>query len=56
MTVVSITPVDKRRCKVLLEEGFALILYRGEIKKIRDRGTGRYFGRMCSGDHQGRAL
>ena len=40
MTVVSITPVDKRRCKVLLEEGFALILYRGEIKKygIEEQG------------------
>ncbi|MEY8338126.1 regulatory protein RecX [Lachnospiraceae bacterium 62-35] len=33
MTVVSIASVDKRRCKVLFEEGFALILYRGEIKK-----------------------
>lgn len=33
MTVVAVTPVDKRRCKVLLDEGFALVLYRGEIKK-----------------------
>lgn len=33
MTVKSITPVGKRKCRVLLDEGFALVLYRGEIKK-----------------------
>lgn len=40
MTVESITPVGKRKCRVLLDEGFALVLYRGEIKKygIEEKG------------------
>lgn len=35
MFVKEIVPLDKRRCKVLLEEGFAFALYRGEIKKYQ---------------------
>lgn len=35
MFVKEIIPLDKRRCKVLLEEGFAFALYLGEIKKYR---------------------
>lgn len=33
MTVTTIVPLDKRKSKVFLEEDFALILYKGEIKK-----------------------
>lgn len=33
MTVTSIIPLDKRRSKVFLEEDFAFVLYKGEIKK-----------------------
>lgn len=33
MLVKEIIPLDKRRCKVLLEEGFAFALYKGEIKR-----------------------
>lgn len=33
MRVMQIEPLDKRRRKVLLEEGFALVLYGGEIKR-----------------------
>lgn len=34
MTVTEIVPVDKRRSKVILEEDFTLVLYRGEIRKF----------------------
>ncbi|MDR1551010.1 MAG: recombination regulator RecX [Hungatella sp.] len=34
MTVAEIVPVDKRRSKVILEEDFTLVLYRGEIRKF----------------------
>ncbi len=34
MTVVEIVPVDKRRSKVILDEDFTLVLYRGEIRKF----------------------
>lgn len=33
MRVTSVTPVDKRKCKVFLEEGFAFVLYRGELEQ-----------------------
>lgn len=33
MIVTEIIPLDKRRCKVSFEENFALVLYRGEIKR-----------------------
>ena len=33
MTVESVTPVGTRKCKVLFDEGFALVLYRGEVKR-----------------------
>lgn len=33
MTVTEITPLDKRRSKVILDEDFALALYNGEIKR-----------------------
>lgn len=35
MIVTEITPLDKRRSKVFLDEDFALVLYRGEIKRYR---------------------
>lgn len=34
MTVAAIIPVDKRKSKVLLEEGFAFVLYRGELEQF----------------------
>ncbi|HCD46207.1 MAG TPA: recombinase RecX [Lachnoclostridium sp.] len=34
MTVTEIVPVDKRRSKVILEDDFTLVLYRGEIRKF----------------------
>lgn len=34
MMVTAITPVDKRKSKVFLEEGFAFVLYRGEIGRF----------------------
>lgn len=34
MMVTAITPVDKRKSKVLLEEGFAFVLYRGEVERF----------------------
>lgn len=33
MIVTEIVPVDKRRSKVVLDEDFTLVLYRGELKK-----------------------
>lgn len=33
MRVMQIEPLDKRRSKVLLDEGFALVLYGGEIRR-----------------------
>lgn len=33
MTVTMIVPVDRRRCKVFLDEGFAFVLYRGELEQ-----------------------
>lgn len=34
MIVAEIVPMDKRRSKVILEDDFALVLYRGEIRKF----------------------
>ena len=34
MMVTSILPVDKRKSKVFLEEGFAFVLYRGEVERF----------------------
>ncbi|GLB30571.1 regulatory protein RecX [Lacrimispora amygdalina] len=33
MTVTEILPVDKRRSKVILDDDFTLVLYRGELKR-----------------------
>lgn len=33
MIVTSVVPLDKRRSKVFLDEDFALVLYKGEVKK-----------------------
>lgn len=33
MTVTEIVPVDKRRSKVILDDDFTLVLYRGELKR-----------------------
>lgn len=33
MQIVSVTPLDKRRSKVLTDEGFAFVLYRGELRR-----------------------
>lgn len=35
MTVTSVVPLDKRRSKVFLEEDFAFVLYKGELKKYQ---------------------
>ena len=32
MQVISVTPLDKRRSKVLTDEDFAFVLYRGELR------------------------
>lgn len=40
MKVLAIEPLDKRRRKVLVEEGFALILYGGEIKQYNIKEGG----------------
>lgn len=34
MKVTEIVPIDKRRSKVILDEDFTLVLYRGELKKF----------------------
>ena len=34
MIVTSIVPVDKRKSKVFVDEGFAFVLYRGEINRL----------------------
>lgn len=40
MMVTAITPVDKRKSKVFLEEGFAFVLYRSEVGRFRiEEGT-----------------
>ena len=41
MTVTSIVPVDKRKCKVFVDEGFAFVLYRGEISRLGLEEGGR---------------
>ena len=33
MQIISVTPLDKRRSKVLTDEDFAFVLYRGEVKR-----------------------
>lgn len=35
MLVTEIVPVDKRRSKVILDEDFTLVLYRGDIKRFK---------------------
>lgn len=35
MNVTAVTPLDKRRCKVFLDEDFALVLYKGEIRRYQ---------------------
>lgn len=35
MMVAAVIPVDKRKSKVFLEEGFAFVLYRGEVERYR---------------------
>ena len=40
MMVTAVIPVDKRKSKVFLEEGFAFVLYRGEVERYRiEEGT-----------------
>ncbi|MEY8355344.1 regulatory protein RecX [Lachnospiraceae bacterium 54-53] len=45
MTVMEIVPFDKRRSKVILDEDFTLVLYRGEISRF-----GIEEGKELSGD------
>ena len=33
MQVLSVTPLDKRRSKVLVDQGFAFVLYQGELRR-----------------------
>ena len=35
MMVTAVIPVEKRKSKVFLEEGFAFVLYRGEVERYR---------------------
>lgn len=35
MTVDKIEPLDKRRCKVFIDEDFAFVLYKGELRKYQ---------------------
>lgn len=35
MQITAVVPLDKRRSKVLCEEGFAFVLYKGELKKYQ---------------------
>lgn len=35
MQVVSVIPLDKRRSKVLVDEGFAFVLYKGELRRYQ---------------------
>lgn len=35
MQVTSVTPLDKRRYKILLDEETAIVLYKGEVKRYR---------------------
>ena len=34
MLITGIEPLDKRRCKVLTDEDFAFVLYKGEAKRL----------------------
>ena len=34
MIVTAVIPVDKRKSKVFLEEGFAFVLYRGKVERF----------------------
>lgn len=52
MMITAITPIDKRKCKVFLEEGFAFALYRGEVERF-DLAEGKeleeeVYGRILS--------
>lgn len=40
MTVTEIMPLDKRRSKVVLDEDFALVLYKGEVKRYHIKEGG----------------
>ena len=33
MQIMAVTPLDKRRSKVLISEDFAFVLYNGEIRR-----------------------
>lgn len=35
MDITSITPLDKRRCKILLDENLVLVLYKGEMRQYQ---------------------
>ena len=44
MMVTAVIPVDKRKSKVFLEEGFAFVLYRGEVERYRIEEGGELEG------------
>lgn len=64
MMVTAITPVDKRKSKVFLEEGFAFVLYRGEVERfgiaegeeLREEVYQRILDEVLSGRAKERAL
>ncbi len=47
MIVTSVTPEGKRKCKVFLSEGFAFVLYRGELENYGIEEGGELEERTC---------
>ena len=35
MLVIQIVPINKSRCRIILEDGSRFVLYRGEVRKLR---------------------
>ena len=46
MQIISVTPLDKRRSKVLTDEDFAFALYQGEIKAYKIKEGGELTGEV----------
>ena len=40
MQVTSVTPLDKRRYKILLDEEIVIVLYKGEVKRYQIEADG----------------
>ena len=46
MQIISVTPLDKRRSKVLTDEDFAFALYQGEIRAYKIKEGGELTGEV----------